>query len=170
MNAHPGGAESSRRLIERSELPTGAAVLDIGAGAGETLRLLRSLGFDARGIDLAPRGAGVEEGDFLHAPYPDESFDAVIGECSFFVCGDQTGALREARRLLKSGGLLLLSDLFFEAPEPMLQSAGFEVLFAEDRTEAWRAYYLEALWRDDAPGCELPKGKASYFSLIGRKV
>ena len=170
MNAHPGGAESSRCLIERSELPAGAAVLDMGAGAGGTLKLLRSMGFDARGIDLSPRGAGVENGNFLRAPYPDGSFDAVVSECAFFVSCNQRGALREACRLLKTGGKLLLADVFFEDPEPMLAGALFEVLFIEDQTEAWREYYLEALWRGEAPGCELPKGKASYFSLIGRKV
>ena len=170
MKRHPGGEESTRRLIEPAQLSAGASVLDMGAGEGETVRLLRSMGFDARGIDKKPDGEGVEQGDFLHAPYPDGVFDAVIGECSFFVSGDQNGALREAHRLLKSGGLLLLSDVFFEAPEPMLKSALFEVLFIEDRTEAWREYYLEALWRDGEPCCELPKGKASYFSLIGRKV
>ncbi len=170
MNKHPGGEETTRRLIERAQLPLGASVLDMGAGAGGTVRLLRAMGFDARGIDKEPRGEGVEKGDFLHAPYPDGSFDAVIGECSFFVSGDQAGALKEAYRLLKTGGKLLLSDVFFEAPEPMLRRAGFEILHAEDRTEAWREYYLEALWRCGEPCCALPKGKAGYFSLIGRKV
>ena len=170
MKRHPGGEETTRRLIELAKLPSGASVLDMGAGAGETLKLLRKLGFVARGIDLAPRGEGVEEGDFLRAPYPDGCFDAVIGECSLFVSGDQRGALREAYRLLKRGGKLLLADVFFTEPEPMLKSAGFEVLAIEDQTAAWREYYFEALWRGDAACCALPKGKASYFSLIGRKV
>ena len=170
MNGHPGGIEHTRRLLELAELPAGASVLDMGAGAGETLALLRSLGFTAEGIDLAPRSAEVEKGDFLRAPFPDGGFDAVISQCAFFVSGDQRAALREANRLLKSGGRLLLSDLFFEAPEPLLRSAGFSVLRAEDVTPQWREYYLEALWRGDAPCCALPKGKASYFSLIGRKV
>lgn len=170
MKRHPGGEETTRRLIELARLPSGASVLDMGAGAGETVELLRAQGFDARGIDLAPRGEDVEEGDFLRAPHPDGSFDAVIGECSFFVSGDQRGALREAYRLLKTGGKLLLADVFFDVPEPMLKSAGFEVLLIEDQTAAWREYYLEALWRGDAVCCALPKGKASYYSLIGRKV
>ena len=170
MNRHPGGEEHTRRLIELARLSAGATVLDMGAGAGETVGLLRALGFDARGIDLSPRGEGVKIGDFLRYPYSDGCFDAVIGECSFFVSGDQTGALREAYRLLKDGGKLLLSDVFFDPPEPMLAKAGFEVLFVEDQTAAWREYYLEALWRDGEPCCGLPKGKASYFSLIGRKV
>ena len=44
MNSHPGGAEHTRRLLETAALPPGARVLDMGAGAGETLALLRERG------------------------------------------------------------------------------------------------------------------------------
>ena len=169
MNGHPGGKAHTRRMLELAALPRGARILDMGAGAGETLALLRESGFDAAGIDLAPRAPEVLQGDFLAAPFPDGSFDAVISQCAFFVSGDAPGALREANRLLKSGGRLLLSDVFFEAPEPLLQSAGFAVLRAEDVTPQWREYYLEALWRDDAPCCAVPKGKCSYWLLIAGK-
>ncbi|MBQ3481026.1 MAG: class I SAM-dependent methyltransferase [Oscillospiraceae bacterium] len=169
MKSHPGGEEQTRRLIELAALPAGAAVLDMGAGAGETVELLRSLGFAARGIDLAPRSPAVEQGDLLRAPFPDGSFDAVISQCAFFVSGDQSGALREAYRLLKSGGKLLLSDVFFTPPEPPVRGAGFEILFSEDWTALWKEYYLEALWRGDAPCCDIPKGRSSYRLLIGRK-
>jgi SAM-dependent methyltransferase len=169
MRSHPGGEEHTRRMLELASLAPGSRVLDMGAGAGETLALLRSLGFAAEGIDLSPRSADVERGDFLRAPYPDGSFDAVISQCAFFVSGDQRQALREAHRLLGCGGKLLLSDVFFERPEPLLQGAGFEILFSEDVTPLWRAYFLEALWRDDAPCCEIPKGKSAYWLLIGRK-
>ena len=169
MNAHPGGEAHTRRMLELAGLPTGAAVLDMGAGAGETVALLRALGFRAEGIDLKPRSALVAQGDLLHSAYPDGGFDAVISQCAFFVSGDRSGALREANRVLRSGGLLLLSDLFFEAPVPLLTASGFTVLHSEDVTPQWRDYYLEALWRGDAPCCEKPKGKSSYWLLIGRK-
>ncbi|MGX8692180.1 MAG: class I SAM-dependent methyltransferase [Clostridia bacterium] len=169
MKSHPGGEEHTRRMLALAELPEGASVLDMGAGAGETLALLRSLGYAAAGLDLAPRSPLVERGDFLRAPFPDGGFDAVVSQCAFFVSGDQPAALREAHRLLKPGGKLLLSDLFFEDPEPLLHAAGFALLRAEELTPLWREYYLEALWRDEPPCCGIPRGKSSYWLLIGRK-
>ena len=169
MNTHPGGREATRSLLARAQLPAGATVLDMGAGAGETLALLRERGYDARGIDLDPRTDAVERADLLQAPFPDAGFDAVISECAFFVSGDVPGALREARRLLKSGGKLLLADVFFAPPQPLLEAAGFSLLHAEDVTPQWREYYLEALWREDALCCALPRGKCSYWLLIAER-
>ena len=169
MNGHPGGEGHTRRMLALAALPEGARILDMGAGAGETLRLLRERGFDAVGIDLAPRAPEVLQGDFLAAPFPDGSFDAVLSQCALFVSGDGPGALREAKRLLKRGGKLLLSDVFFEAPAPLLECAGFSVLSAEDMTPQWREYYLEALWREETDGCALPKGKCGYWLLIAER-
>ncbi len=169
MKGHPGGEAHTRRMLELAALERGARILDMGAGAGETLRLLRALGFDAVGVDLAPRGEGVEQGDFLHLSFPEGSFDAVLSQCALFVSGDVAGALREANRLLKRGGKLLLSDVFFEAPLPLMERAGFSVLSAEDMTPQWREYYLEALWREETDCCPLPKGKCSYWLLIAER-
>ena len=168
MNGHPGGVAHTRRMLELAALPPGAAVLDLGAGAGEAVALLRERGYEAIGLDLAPRSPLVEQGDFLHAPFPDGCADAVLSQCAFYVSGDPAGALREARRLLRPGGLLLLSDVFFEEPGPLLEAAGFALRCAEDRTAAWREYYLEALWREE-PGCALPRGRCRYWLLIAER-
>ena len=169
MNGHPGGEAHTRRMLALADLQPGASVLDMGAGGGEAVRLLRAAAYDARGIDREIGGEGVEQGDFLHLPYPDESFDAVLSQCAFFVSGDVPGALREAKRLLKRGGKLLLSDVFFEAPLPLLTAAGFTVLHREDLTPQWREYYLEALWREETDCCALPKGKCGYWLLIAER-
>ena len=68
MQGHPGGEEHSRYLIELSFLPPPARWLDMGAGDGSTVRLLKSLGYEAEGIDRNPRGEDVTAGDYLNPP------------------------------------------------------------------------------------------------------
>ena len=168
MNGHPGGEEHTRHMLELAAIPAGGRILDLGAGAGESLRLLRSLGYRAEGIDLVPRSREVQQGDLLRTPYPAESFDGLLSQCAFFLSGDVTAAFRESFRLLKPGGALLFSDVCFEEPVPLAEAAGFHVEADEDLTSVWREYYLEALWRDTAEACGI-RGKCAYRMLICRK-
>ncbi len=165
MNGHPGGEAHTRYLIELSFLEPGSRFLDMGAGDGSTLTLLNKLGYRAEGIDLSPRGAAVVPGDFLNAPYADGSFDGILSQCSFFVSGDVPQALREAGRLLRKGGKLVFSDVTRDVVALLHQArqAGFAVRHLEDLTDQWRAYYLEALWREDP--C-LPSGKGYSYVLF----
>ena len=77
MNGHPGGAEHTRRMLALAELPAGARVLDMGAGAGEAVAVLSSLGYRAEGIDLRPRSDRIREGNFLAAA-SDGNFSASL--------------------------------------------------------------------------------------------
>ena len=168
MNRHPGGEEHTKRLLEHAALPKGARILDMGAGSGEAVRLMKAAGYDAVGIDLAPRSEIILHGDCLRTGFPDRSFDAVLSQCAFFLSGDVPGAFRESHRLLKPGGALMVSDVCFEAPEPIAEAAGFRIEYAEDLTALWREYYLEAIWRGTAECCGI-RGKCAYKLLICRK-
>ena len=76
MRSHPGGKEHTLHLLELAGLREGDAVLDMGAGDGEAVLLMRSMGIAASGIDLEPRSPDVERGDMLRTSFP-------VQTCSF---------------------------------------------------------------------------------------
>lgn len=172
MLGHPGGVEHTRYLIELSFLKPPGRWLDMGAGAGKGISLLRESGFDAQGIDLVPRSETVIQGDFLHTDFPDGSFDGILSQCAFYVSGNVPGALQEAGRLLRKGGKLVFSDVTEDVTALLMQArqAGFAVRHMEDLTDSWKEYYLEALWREDNV-CVLPKGKhISYILFVCERM
>lgn len=173
MTGHPEGTAFTERLLALSKLRP-CRVLDMGAGAGESVALLRRQGFDAVGIDRAP-GPALLCGDFFHCPFPAKSFDAVLSECAFFISGDMTAALREAARLLRPGGLLLLSDVYFGAAEEIeaaIESSGFRLVCFEDAGAAWKQYYIECIWRGTAEGMPSCTGgrKCSYYLAVCERM
>ena len=165
MNGHLGGTQNTLHIIALSRLAPPAKILDMGAGAGETVGLLRDMGYDARGIDIRPGNDMVEKGDFLRCPYPDAAFDGIISQCAFFVGGDVSGAFSEAYRLLKGGGVLMLTDVCFEDVEGIAGKKGFAVMHSEDMTARWQEYYIDAVWRGEECRHE-QRGKCEYRMLI----
>ena len=174
MKGHPGGLNRTQSLLAQSGLAPGARILDMGAGDGTAVRFLRQQGFQAVGIDLAG-SADVLTGDFLHAPFQAETFDAVLGECSFFLSGHVPQALAEAWRLLKYGGTFLYADVCFQelaGLTALLERTGFIVVDVQDLTADWRDYYFECLWSgwDGELPCAVPPGKTCrYYQVICRK-
>ena len=63
----------------------------------------------------------------------------------------------------------MLSDVEFAPLRPMAEEAGFRILFDEDLSAAWKAYYIEALWRGETCDCALPRGTCGYRLLIAEK-
>ena len=171
MLGHPGGEKHSRYLIELSFLEPGSKWLDMGAGDGTAVRLLRSLGYAAEGIDLEPRGKDVVRGDYLDCPWQEGFFDGILSQCSFYVSGNVPGALGEAARLLHKGGKLVFSDVTENVVELLSQcrAAGFAVRHLEDLTEEWKQYYIQALWEQDEV-CTLPGKKVSYVLFVCEKT
>ncbi len=151
MLGHPGGEAHSRYLIELAFLAPGSKWLDMGAGEGSAVAILKEQGYDALGIDLEPRGSGVIRGDYLAAPWGEGSFDGILSQCSFYVSGNVPQALKEAARLLRKGGKLVFSDVTENVLTLLSQvrQAGFAVRHLEDMTDTWKEYYLEALWTQD---------------------
>jgi 2-polyprenyl-3-methyl-5-hydroxy-6-metoxy-1,4-benzoquinol methylase len=96
----------------------GRDILDAGAGDGALLRELRRIHPEARcvGVDIAPKGADVEQGDLTRLRYDDSSFDTVF--CAEVIehttAADTARILREIARVLKPAGHLILTTPYDE--------------------------------------------------------
>lgn len=159
----PGGLELTRLGLAACQFPPAVRLCDIGCGAGATIALLTSLGYQAIGVDLLPSESSVQA-DAAALPFDDDSFDGVLFECSFSKIAAPEKALSEARRVLKAGGKLLISDFYargqpavftgvlgrMESRDVLLQrmqSAGFRVIIWQDHSETlpqfWGQWILD---------------------------
>jgi SAM-dependent methyltransferase len=96
----------------------GLAVLEVGLGYGTLGQKLVEAGANYRGLDIAAgpvdmmnqrlRMLGREptavQGNVLHCPFPDASFDAVVSIGCFHHTGDVARAVQQTHRVLKPGG------------------------------------------------------------------
>lgn len=111
------------KIAEFHPLPTHAAILDVGSGAGGFVVGCRRLGYQAFGVEPDKIGAGgrltsiqiasrqVTENVFASAvgealPFPDDCFDLVTLNQVVEHVPDQIAVLREAGRVLRQGGAL----------------------------------------------------------------
>lgn len=113
-----------RDLLSRfaTQLPSRAAVLDIGTGAaGHIGRFFADQGFAVTGVDLSTGSVEVARrlnpemrfvaADYRSLPQSDVSVDAVVGFYCFIYGSDEDiiRGLSEARRVLRTGGRLLVA-------------------------------------------------------------
>lgn len=114
-----GGREARRRLFALAH----GRVLELGVGTGVSLTAYAD-DVELTGIDISPRmlararrkadllGAEVtlQIADIEDLPFPDASFDAVTASCVFCSVPDPIRGLREAARVTRTGGLVLLYE------------------------------------------------------------
>ena len=111
-------------MIHRLSLPRQVPILDLGAGTGANMRMLKDLGFLAiRGLDSSDfairfcdkKGLGVvDKADVCQMPYADETFHFVLAADMLEHVANDLKALKEIWRVLQPGGCAVITVPAFQ--------------------------------------------------------
>jgi ubiquinone/menaquinone biosynthesis C-methylase UbiE len=177
----PGGFGITKRALGLTGLGEASRVLDIGSGMGDTVSfLLAECGMEAVGLE--PSQLLISEAEARHPgismiqgagesiPAGDGCFDGAFAECTLSLMDDLDKVIGECSRVLRSGGWLVISDVYARRPEHLqklqefsfrsclrgmlrldeledkLVSAGFEIEVREDHTESLRQLTVKLIF------------------------
>ncbi|MBC7361938.1 MAG: arsenite methyltransferase [Candidatus Aminicenantes bacterium] len=146
-----------------ASLKPGETVLDLGSGAGiDCFLAAQRVGAEGRviGVDMTPemieraRASAIKGnytnvefrlGEIENLPVADSSIDVIISNCVINLSTDKLRVFREAFRVLRPGGRLLVSDLVLKKPLPPEVSQSFEAYVACVAGALIKDDYLEAI-------------------------
>jgi arsenite methyltransferase len=177
----PGGLALTDGALTLCQLPAGARVLDVGCGPGVTVEHLivqhhlAAFGLDVSAL-LLQSGKGrnmalpLAQAQGERLPVRNESLDAILSECSLSLVTDVDQALAEFRRALRSGGYLVVSDVYARNPDGIaalrclpvescvrgallrgemieqLCMHGFEISAWQDHSDALQQFAAQLIW------------------------
>lgn len=161
-------------------------LLDIGCGTGYLINMLaKEYEAEFTGLDLSPemikqannkniKNAKFVEGKSDEIPFEDNTFNIITCSQSFHHYPDTDKAMQEAKRVLKSGGLYILSDTGV-GPFKMLGVKVDDFVYRHfSNTGDCNVSYMEKTIRDmERNGFMIVKAEkvtAFIYTVIGKKI
>lgn len=171
---HPGKRRTNQLVVDqlrKAGLESGR-ILDVGSGPGYLIRALKEAGYEAAGLDHSQEAlrigaehvkAEMQLGDVCERiPWDDGSFDGVVLHDVIEHLTEEDAALAEIRRVLRPGGLLLLSTLNESSVLHKLLGKRWSYYQDPTHVKPWRAATLRELL--ERHGFEVVYA-ATYFDL-----
>lgn len=161
---HPGGIELTLKLAEKLNINENKKVLDIASGLGtSSIEIAKKFNAHITGLDYSDKNRKYAEekakkekvsnltefikGDAEKLPFPDNSFDAIISECSFCTFPDKVTAAKEMYRVLKHGGMVGITDIILneELPDKWKNHVSHILCLADAKSfEEYNLYFTKA--------------------------
>ncbi|HLF18611.1 MAG TPA: methyltransferase domain-containing protein [Candidatus Omnitrophota bacterium] len=119
--------EKVLKYVDELELPKGAKVMELGYGAGQTALRIGQRGHEIHGIDISEKFCDIAtqrcrrddlDGNYYFTvgnletrwSYEDNTFDLIVASGVLHYLYDDTTTIKEAWRVLKPGGHLLIAQ------------------------------------------------------------
>lgn len=143
-------------------------LLDIGCGTGAQSLAFRDTGWELTGVDISDdmlrlaraRGLEVVRADVAALPFEDASFDAVVSLWTHTDVDDFAAAVREAARVLRTGGTLV-----YAGGHPCFVGPHSRFLGATGVPELHPGYRREGRYGQEAPGVS-PRGLRAKVGAV----
>ena len=105
-------------LFDKYHLKPGMKILEPGCGRGEFLKIFKSMGLDATGLDISEESGNMLSEDEIELivsdvegkkglPFPNDHFDVIYNKSFMEHLREPDLFLKEAHRVLKPGGIIL---------------------------------------------------------------
>ena len=166
LEAVPSGANlglGCGNPIALASIKEGDTVLDLGSGAGfDSFLAAGKVGPKGRviGVDMTPemikkakenaskgnfRNVEFRLGELENLPVADDSVDVIISNCVVNLVPDKKTAFKEACRVLKPGGRLMVSDIVLKRALPDFVMKSIDAYVGCISGAALKEIYLEAI-------------------------
>lgn len=145
-----GGLDLNRMILD--SLPRVRIIVDLGCGTGDLLPVLKRKADRVIGVEKSvrmleearknygsdPERVDIRIGELEHLPLSDGEADAAVTNMVLHHLPEPWRAIREAHRILRTGGLFVIVDLIRHEDETLREGFGDHWLgFSPDLIEKW---------------------------------
>lgn len=174
--------------VALASLQAGETVLDLGSGAGfDAFLASKRVGPEGRviGVDMTPemieRATTLAQrhgytnvefrlGDIENLPVADGCVDAILSNCVVNLSTDKLRVFREAHRVLKPGGRLMVSDMVLAHPLPEAVRQDVDAFGACVAGALLKAEYLAAIQAAGFSGVSIVGERAHGMDLFSPEL